>query len=121
MAALELPAGETEAAQQLQRLSRHGLVGQQQDALLLPVGVQQVCLRFRHLLAQRALYLLPYGEGGQRAGGDVAPSRLCQLQRDIQAPPGCQGGLLAAELGLLGGEAVYVRRQFIDVLGRFQL
>ena len=44
MAALELPAGETEAAQQLQRLSRHGLVGQQQDALLLPVGVQQVCL-----------------------------------------------------------------------------
>lgn len=85
------------------------------------VGVQQVCLRFRHLLAQCALYLIPYGEGGQRAGGDVAPPRLRQLQRDIQTPPGRQGGLLAAELGLLGGEAVHVRRQFIDVLGRFQL
>ena len=120
-APLQLTAGEAEAPQQLQRRRRDGLVGQQQDALLLPVGVQLIRLRLRYLRGQRALHLVPAGEGGQRAGGDVAPPRLRQLHRNVKAPPRAQRRLLAAQLRLSGGETVDVRRQLVDALRRLQL
>ena len=108
-AALQLSGGKTVAAQQLQRLRRHRLVGDQQHTLLLPAYGELIQHGLRDLRIQRPLYRVPVGKGGQRAGGDICPAGAGQLCGDVQRLPRQQRRAIGVQLCFLGSQPVQFR------------
>ena len=108
-AAFQLSGGKTVATQQLQRLRRYRLVGNQQHTLLLPAYGKLIQHGLRDLRIQRPLYRVPVGKGGQRAGGDICPAGAGQLCGDVQRLPRQQRRAIGVQLCFLGSQPVQFR------------